>query len=124
MGCGTTLPDEHQLVLGPIERAHAGIVLVPDAEVLELAIDGLAGLEHLGHVPPVHADLMDRAVDAVGHQRPEDRRQEGRKLHPAHLTAAHREAAVTDAAEAADVTVNGYVVGRIGKDQLGLGVAE
>jgi len=45
--------------------SHAGIGLVPDAEILELAIDGAAGLQHLPDVAPVHADLMDRTVDAV-----------------------------------------------------------
>jgi site-specific DNA recombinase len=39
-----------------------------------------AGFEHLSHVPPVHADLVDRAVGAVRRQRPKDRRQEAGEL--------------------------------------------
>src|ERR1700687_4999217 len=32
------LEQEHELVLAAVERAHAGIVLGPDAQVLQLAI--------------------------------------------------------------------------------------
>src|SRR6266516_3943613 len=63
--CGPGLPHEHQLMLRAIERAHASIDLVPDTEVLELAIDLAAGGEHLPHVAPIHADLMDRAINGV-----------------------------------------------------------
>jgi len=51
-------------MLRAVERAHAGVGLVPDTEVLEL-VDLAAGGEHLPHVAPIHADLMDRPVDAV-----------------------------------------------------------
>ncbi|EAU42128.1 hypothetical protein FP2506_16884 [Fulvimarina pelagi HTCC2506] len=36
MGTVALLEDKYQLVLRAIERFHAGIALVPDAEVLEL----------------------------------------------------------------------------------------
>src|SRR6266404_3906057 len=51
------------------------IGLVPDTEVLELAVDLAAGDEHLPHVPPAHADLMDRAVDGVLGETPKHRFQ-------------------------------------------------
>ena len=63
--CAPGLPYEYQLMFRAIERAHAGVGLVPDAEVLELTVDLAAGGEHLPHVAPVHADLMDRAVNGV-----------------------------------------------------------
>src|SRR5260221_12296107 len=72
---GPGLPYEHQLMLRAVERAHAGIGLVPDTEVLELAVDLAAGDEHLPHVPPAHADLMDRAVDGVLGETPKHRFQ-------------------------------------------------
>ena len=37
---GTTVfEDQDQLVLAPIQRAHAGIVLDPDAQIFELGVD-------------------------------------------------------------------------------------
>src|SRR5438477_2268432 len=64
----SVLPYENQFVLAAIESAHPGIALVPHAEVLELAIDCPAGGEHLPLMPPVHTDLMNRAVDGVQRQ--------------------------------------------------------
>ena len=49
---------------GAVEGAHAAVVLGPDDQVLELGVDLVARRQHLGHVPPVHADEVDRAVDA------------------------------------------------------------
>src|SRR5437764_12186434 len=55
------LPHEHQFMLRAVERAHAGVGLVPDTEVLELvALE--AGGEQLPQVAPVNADLIDRTV--------------------------------------------------------------
>jgi hypothetical protein len=56
--------DEHQLVLAAIERAHPGIVLDPDAEVFQLAIGVAAGGQQLVDMAPVHADVLQRAVNA------------------------------------------------------------
>jgi hypothetical protein len=75
-------------------------------------------------VAPVHADLVDRAVGAVRRLQPKDRHKEAREFGRAHLTAAHREAAVADATEPADVTVDRHIVGWVGEDEGRLGVAE
>ncbi len=58
------LEYEDQLVFGAVERAHAGVGLVPDAEVLELAEDSRARFLHFAHVPPVHAHIGDGAIPA------------------------------------------------------------
>jgi hypothetical protein len=39
----SVLEDKDELVLAAVERAHAGIVLDPDAQILELAIGLSAG---------------------------------------------------------------------------------
>src|SRR5438128_5850211 len=63
--CVSVLPDEDQLVLGTVEGSHAGIALVPDADVLQLGIMSVTRFKHLAHVTPVHADLMDRAIGGI-----------------------------------------------------------
>src|SRR5262249_38615528 len=103
VGCGPPLPDKHQLVLGAIERAHSGVALVPDTEVLELAVDLVTGAEHLSHVAPIHADLMDRTVDSVLGEQGKDGFEKGCEFRLAHLATAHGEVAMTNAAQAADM---------------------
>src|SRR5271165_5888434 len=53
---------EDKLVLAAVERAHSGIVLDPDAEIFQLAIDAVAGGQQLFDVTPVHADVLQGAV--------------------------------------------------------------
>src|SRR5690349_18315748 len=48
--------NEDKLVLTAVERAHPGIVLDPDAEVFQLAIDAAAGGQQVLGMAPVHAD--------------------------------------------------------------------
>src|SRR5258708_8398547 len=108
--CGPGLPHEHQFMLRAIERAHAGIALVPDTEVLELAVDLAAGGQHLPHVPPIHADLMDRAVDGVLGEALKHRLQEIREFGLAHLATPHGKIAMTNATEATDVAVDHDIV--------------
>ena len=43
MGGGPVLTDQDQLMLAPVEGAHAANFLVPDTEVLELGEDALRG---------------------------------------------------------------------------------
>src|SRR5947208_4948303 len=117
------LPHEHQFMLRAVERAHAGVGLVPDTEVLEL-VELAAGGEHLPHVAPVHADLMDRAVNGVLGEPIKDRFQEGRELDFAHLAAAHGELAMTNATEPTDIAVDGHVVGRVREHEFRLGAFE
>src|SRR5689334_1861310 len=64
---------------------------------------------------------MDRTVDAVVGEEGKDGFEEGDEFRLAHLAAAHGEFAMTNAAEAADMAVDGDVVGRIGEDEFGLG---
>ena len=52
------LENQDELVLAAIERAHAGIVLDPDTQILEFAVDLLNSGEQLGEMAPVHAQVM------------------------------------------------------------------
>src|SRR5689334_25166270 len=54
--------NEDKLVLAAVERAHPGIVLDPDAEVFQLAIDAAAGDQQVFGMAPVHADEVQRTV--------------------------------------------------------------
>src|SRR5438094_4745934 len=110
---GSGLPHEHQLMLRAIERAHAGIALVPDTEVLELAVDLAAGGEHLPHMPPIHADLMDRAINGVLRETLKHRFQKCDEFGLVHLAAAHGKIAVANATEATDVAVDHDIVWRV-----------
>src|SRR5690348_8505457 len=56
------LEDKDELVPAAVERAHPGIVLDPDAEVLQLAINAAPGRCQLFDMAPIHADEVDRAV--------------------------------------------------------------
>jgi hypothetical protein len=55
---------------------------------------------------------MDRVVNGIFGETIKDRLQEPRELDLAHLAAAHCELAMANAAEAADVAVDGDVVRR------------
>jgi hypothetical protein len=63
---------------------------------------------------------VDRAVDRVRSQKSEYRFEECCELGLGHLAAGHHKFAMANAAEAADVAVNGNVVRRIGKDEFSL----
>ena len=67
---------------------------------------------------------MDRTVDAVLGEQAKDRFKECGEFCLAHLAAAHREVAMTDAAEATDVAIDGDIVGRIGEHKFRLGACE
>ena len=58
------LEDIDQLVLAAVEGAHAGVVLVPDAQLREDRRAGCGGKE-LGHMAPVHEEVADRPVRAT-----------------------------------------------------------
>src|SRR5271166_986363 len=89
------LEHEHQLVLRPIERAHAAIVFVPDAERLQFGVCTAAGGEQLETMPPIHADEVNRSVGAVPDQAPENLFQERGELSLGHFARRHRELAMT-----------------------------
>src|SRR5262249_32404615 len=52
-------PDQDQLMLGSVERSHAGIALVPDTNVFELMIDRAACHQHFEDMPPIDADIVN-----------------------------------------------------------------
>ena len=116
--CRSDLEHEDELVLGAVKCAHAAVCLVPDTEVLELREHGVACTEELAHVAPVHANICDGAI-AGGRSRIAQRlaqeRHEGLR---GHLTRCHSELAMAGLAQAADVTVNRDVIGRVGEDQV------
>ena len=67
---------------------------------------------------------MDRTVDRVLGEKSKRRFEECREFCFAHLAAAHGEFAMTNAAEAADMAIDGDVVGRIGEHEFRLGAFE
>src|ERR1700730_17960840 len=85
------LEDEDQLVLAAVERAHAGIVFDPDAEVFELGVDRCSGSSQVNLVPTIHAQEIQRASGAVGGQQLQNRRQESGYPGPGHPARGHRE---------------------------------
>src|SRR5262249_436566 len=108
------LEHEHELVFGAIEGPHPRVGLVPYAEVLQLV--GVAGGgPNLTHVTPVHADLMDRPVFAVTGGQTHEGGQESGELALAHFAGCHLEVAMVHRAEATDMAVDPYVVGRVGE---------
>jgi hypothetical protein len=66
------------------------VVLIPNAEIFQL-VTTLGGSEDLRHVPPVHADEMDRSVDAVGSQISEDCAEKRGELGRGHFVRRHHE---------------------------------
>src|SRR6266849_6015533 len=61
----SVLEDEDELVLAPVHRPHAGAVLGPDADILELAEGGLSGCQVFGEVAPVGTSKVNGAGAAV-----------------------------------------------------------
>src|SRR6202521_5418376 len=109
------LEQEHELVLAAVERAHAGIVLGPDAQVLQLAIGALAGGEQLAHVAPIHADEVERPVETEPGEEPESARKELGELGLVHLARGLREFAMVDRTEPPDMAIDRHIVWRIGE---------
>src|ERR1700730_4108021 len=114
----TVLPHEHQFVLGSIERSHPAIGLVPYAQIFKLAKNLAAGREHFGHVPPIHAYLMDRTIDGVERHQTEYRLQERGELSLVHLAASHCKVSVSDATEPTNMAVDWHVVRRISEHEF------
>ena len=86
MGRVPDLEHQHQLVLAAVERAHAAVGLVPDAEVFDFREHGLPGGEQLTEVPPVHAHERNGAIPAAGGGMTEGQLQEAREGLPRHLS--------------------------------------
>ena len=94
------LEHEDHLVLGAVERAHAAVGLVPDADVLQLGEDAFTSRYELTHVTPVHADEGNRAIPAGCSGMTEREREEGHEGLPAHLAGGEGELPVPGCAEA------------------------
>ncbi len=62
---GAGLEDKDQLMLGAVERSHAGIAFHPDRDVFQLGIDVTTGREQFVSVAPVHTNKVDCPVFAV-----------------------------------------------------------
>ena len=110
---------EDKLVLAAVERAHPGIVLDPDAEIFQIAIDAAAGGHQLFDVSPVHADEVQSAVTAECREVPESLAEKGDEFRPIHLARGHREGTMVDRAETARMTIDRHVVGRVDEDHCG-----
>src|SRR5271167_1840467 len=117
------LEHEHQLVRRAIERAHAGVRLCPNAEVLKLKAIALAGFEELAHMAPIHAYEQDGAVMQRRDQRGDELGEEGREVVLGHLARRHRELAVPRIAEAGDESVDLHVVRWVGENDARLAPA-
>src|SRR5712672_1652397 len=98
MGSRAILPDEYQLVLRTVERAHSGVGLVPDTNVLQLSVVGITCCEHFSHMAPIHADLVNRTVSRIPAKLGVYAGEEGRKLAFAHFARGHGELAMLNTA--------------------------
>jgi hypothetical protein len=116
MPMAAVFEDEDQLVLAAVERAHPGIVLDPDTEVFQLAIGVATGGQQLFDMAPVHADEVQRTVNAECGEVAESLAEKGCEFGSVHLARGHREGAVVDRAEATCMTLDRHVVGRVGED--------
>src|ERR1700730_11830910 len=110
---------KHKLVLAAVERAHPAIVLDPNTEVFQLAVGLSSSRQQLVEMAPVHTDVVQRAVEAERGEGAKSLAEKGSEFGLVHLARGHREGAMVDRAEAARVTVDPYVVGRIGEDCRG-----
>ena len=114
------LENEDQFVPRTVERAHTAVGLAPNAQILELRIDRLAGREHLAEMTPVHAHIVDRAIAAMLGKVSKRFPQKIRIGPLGHLARGHDELSMARLASAADVAADRHVVGRVGENQPGL----
>ena len=105
-------PDEDQLVLGPVARAHAAVVLVPGDQVFQLEPDLIARRPEFPHVAPVHTGEEDRPVTRMGGHLRERRLEERGELDPVHLARGHGELLVLNGSQTAHVSLDRHVLGR------------
>src|SRR5262249_10321268 len=103
--------DKDQLVLIAIERAHSGIVLDPDAKVLGLAVKGAAGGQQCVEMAPVHADVVQRAVNTEGREVAEYPAERGDEFRAIYLAGTHRRRAMAHCAKAARATIDRRMIG-------------
>src|SRR5258708_23606935 len=104
------LEDKHQLVLGAVERPHAGAALHPDRDVLQLGIDVATGREQFVSVTPVHTNKVDRAIFAVFCKQHTAFRQKAREFLPAELPDTLGELAMADLSFSPNIAVDSKIV--------------
>src|SRR5689334_6390170 len=122
-----TLIDEDQFVSAPVEGAQAGLVLHPNADVLQLSVDLLSRLEQRREMTPIDAHIVHRPLGTVTAQVLQHQNQKVRELILGHLPGAHGKFAVADSTPASGVAVDAHIVRRVSKDHarqgsLGKGV--
>src|SRR5260370_40685632 len=105
-------------MLRAVQRSHPAVVLVPHAEVFELAVNAAACRDQLEGVSPIHANEVDRAVDAEGGQVPDRRFQKLHELEVRHFAGGHLKLSMLDCAQTADMTVDSDVLWRSGQPPL------
>src|SRR5260370_37811447 len=114
------LPDKDHLVLGAVKRAHSGVGLVPNANVLEFGVVSISSCEHFSHVAPVHADLVDRTIGRMSAEQGIYTGEEVCELTFAHFAGGHSKFTMLDTTQSGYVAIDLYVIGRVGKNELGL----
>ena len=68
---------------------------------------------------PIHANEVKRSVPRNFRRRSKYLGEKAREFHFGHLAGGHRELAMVDLPQAGDVTLDGNIVGRVRKDQVG-----
>src|SRR5258705_4244113 len=104
------LEDKPQLMLGAVERSHAGVALHPDRDVFQLGIDVATGREQFVGVAPIHAHIVDRSVFAEFCKQRAAARQKPSELFSAEFAGAVGEFAVTDLSFSRDVAIDRNIV--------------
>src|SRR5262249_20227873 len=116
IGVGSAdLEPEHDLMLVTVERPHPAVGLIPHAEVLELEKDGLACLEQLPHMAPIHAHKRNAAVARKRGGVSECQSQEACECFGRHFANPHGEFAMANASKPCHVPVDRNVVWRVGE---------
>jgi hypothetical protein len=68
---------------------------------------------------PVHAEVVQRAVATECGKVPDSLAEKGGEFGPVHFARRHRKGAMVDRAEAARMTVDRHVIGRVCEDHRG-----
>src|SRR5438105_1088680 len=102
-------------MLRSIERSHSAIVLRPDTQVQKRLVGSLAGDQQFPGVTPIHTNEMNRTILAVPFQKAESLAQEAGKFGFGHFAGCHCKFAMADCAISANISINLYVVRRIGE---------
>src|SRR5215467_3014260 len=109
------LENKDKLMLVVVERAPPALAFDPNTEVFELVIYVSAGDQQLFGMAPIHADVVQRAVEAEGGEIAENLAEKGGEFDLVHLARGHREGAMMDRRRSTPVTVDRYVAKRIAK---------